>query len=182
MRVFGWLVRIVCLAALLLPLAVSGEGDTAPPVLVSATPDRRQIDTSEAPQLVRVRVHVTDDLSGAGSFYVTWRHQYSQNTGRNCQFSLSAEGHRDVRVECLLEFPRFSATGRWLVDYVGMRDQVGNESSIWFLIRDEDSGRWDYAPDAPDIVKGMEIVIGSTAVITPTAVPVVTLYLAAVAK
>lgn len=180
-EVLCWSLAVIGLALLLVPLAAAAQGDTAPPVLVSATPDRQQIDTDDGPQLVRVSVHITDDLSGLQNLYIAWRHEYGANTTRNCQFQLYAEGHRDVRAECLLEFPQHSAAGRWLVDHVGMRDRVGNEGNINALILDVDRGHWDYRPDAAAIVKDMEILIGESVIVAPTALPPV-LFLAAVRR
>lgn len=181
MRTWGWLLAVLLLTLLFIPLAAAAQGDTAPPVLVSATPDRRQIDTEDGPQLVRISVHITDDLSGLQNFYITWHHEYGANEDRNCQFQLYAEGHRDVQAECLLEFPRYSAAGRWLAGSIEMRDQVGNYYHLSQLILDVDQGHWDYGPGTSELIRGMEIVIGAPVSVTPTTLPPA-LFLAAVAR
>jgi hypothetical protein len=123
---------------------------------------------------------VTDDLSGLDFFAVSWIHEQGHNSGRNCQFQLQAEGHRDVQVQCLLEFPRYSASGRWLVNSIETGDHVGNRGGVWPLVFDGDSGRYEYKPDAPDLVKGMEITIGAAATQPPAAAPA--LFLPAVRR
>jgi hypothetical protein len=159
-------------------LATESGGDITPPVLVGASVDRHQIDTTYASQTITFTLHITDDLSGVKGVHLGLRHIAGYNEGRECQ-NWPAEVKRDVVLECAITWPQYSAEGLWMVTWFVSTDGVGNSNDgNMATCTDFDNGKChhlEYTDAASPIVRSMEITIG------PSAPPSNHLYLAMLA-
>lgn len=149
-----------------LSAAAAGRGgDITPPVLVDAQLDRNQIDTMYSAQTVTLTLHVTDDLSGLRYAQIRYVQHFGYNASRSCDVWMYEEPSTDVTIPCGVSFPRYSAEGVWQVETIYMEDRVGNrietrtsECQIW---KDSQCLEYAYTQAATDLVRSMEITIGS---------------------
>jgi hypothetical protein len=140
--------------------AAGRTGDITPPVLASAAAPSLHIDTAAAPETITFTLHITDDLSGVQSVQVDFRHEHGYNATRLC--FVTVEPSVDAMIECPVQFPRYSAEGRWLVVWYGLTDAVGNQRGERTA---ECVGAWEgerctqyaYVQDVPEVVRRMEV-------------------------
>lgn len=163
-----WQILSVCMCLLFTSaVVVHGQGDITPPVLVEATADRLLIDTSYAPQSVTFQMYVTDDLSGVDRLGLTFNHKFGHNAARSC-VEYPNPPSIDTRVECRIDFPQYSAEGRWMLASLFLRDAVGNVSSVSPLDCVEYSPgdgciEYEYNEHATPEIRAMEIRISPEA-------------------
>ncbi len=155
------------LAAALLLLffgSLAAAGDIAPPVLVDASADRLQIDTSAAPQTITLTLHITDDLAGVRWVQVGFRHEHGYNDSRECQRWLDVY-ERDAWLLCAVTWPQYSAEGRWMVTWLSMVDGVGNATdgnvARCLAYADGRCQQFVYGDDATAAVRALEVQIGA---------------------
>lgn len=135
-------------------------GDITPPVLVAATADRYQIDTSQAAQTITFTLRITDDLAGVRSFYVEFRHEQGYNEGHGCQ-QWPQTSRRDVTLQCAVTWPQYSAEGKWIVTWLAMSDNVGNttDGNVVDCVRFEQNRcmQYVYNDQAGEVVRALEV-------------------------
>lgn len=165
MRPYAILLAGVLTLAFFIGLSAEGRGgDITAPVLVEASASRREIDTSLAPQTVTFTLHITDDLSGIKSVQVELHHEYGYNASRTCQVGVEPAKAQAILL-CAVNFPRYSAEGRWMVIWLTLKDAVGNTnaSNMVDCVESNGSGgctQYEYNEHASAAVKAMEIRIG----------------------
>lgn len=145
----GRILRLICLAFLLLGLGASGAtrtaqaqadcGEKTPPVL-TALDFGRAVDVRAAPGEVPVSAHATDNASGVRSVHVTFRSPEGSDAAGTSMHVADANSTStpitDADVSGTLRIPQFVEGGTWTVSSVRVFDGDGNSHT--------------YAPTAPD--------------------------------
>lgn len=152
--------------------SMQAGGDITPPFFVGAAPELPQIDTSNSPQTVTFTVHLTDDLSGVDRLFLRWVHEKGYNTVRDCATYLDKDAQVDILAPCGVTFPRYSAEGAWLVEWILIHDRVGNQLSLTTaspIISDGKMVGYEYSAAATAAIRAMEITIGDP--VTSTDLP-----------
>lgn len=154
---------LALLLTVLFGASMRAGGDIMPPVLVDATADRVQIDTSQAAQTVTFTLYITDDLAGFSHAQMAFRHEHDYNTSRECQHS-TTPAVRDATVTCAVTWPQYSAEGRWMVTWFVLTDGVGNaDDGNVATCEQYIDGRciqYVYNDKATPAIRAMEITIG----------------------
>lgn len=142
--------------------AADDGGDITPPMLVAAAADRYQIDTSKSPQTITFTLHITDDLAGVRSVHVGFRHELGYNESRECQ-QWPNPYIRDITLRCAVEWPQYSAEGKWIVTWFSMSDGVGNwtDGNVANCTRNEQNRCTYYVYNdlATDVIRSMGVQI-----------------------
>ena len=109
------------------------QGDITPPVVMSLSVSPSVVDTRYSSQVVTVTAHITDDLSGLGSFAFWIGPQiieHAQDKSLSFRDTDRIEGTpRDGIYINTVTLPQYSAEGRWVAKYSVIYDAVGNQSS-----------------------------------------------------
>ena len=112
-------------------LEVIANQDVTPPQLVFLDFNPKEIDTTGGPQVVTVRMLVTDDLAGTDQvcFGIT---SPSNLQARGSCLHLVSGTPQDGEWEANLSFPQLVEAGTWLVrdGWVSVIDKVGNHRGI----------------------------------------------------
>jgi hypothetical protein len=123
-------IRIAVCTFLLAPaIALAQVSDTTPPELVEFDFNPKNLDVTAAPQLVTVTARITDDLSGAESFFV----YFTSPSGSQSHFSFigrTGGSPLDGTYSGSVEIPQFVESGIWSASISSLRDSVGNTVSL----------------------------------------------------
>lgn len=142
--------------------AIDLGGDITPPVLVDASANRLQIDTSNGPQTITFTLHITDDLAGVRSVQIGFRHQLGYNESRECQ-QWPDPYNRDTTLLCAVEWPQYSAEGKWIVTWLSMSDDVGNwtDGNVADCVRFESNRctQFAYNENATEAIRAIETLV-----------------------
>lgn len=111
-------------------LTITGLGDTTPPALVGFSITPTSLSTSAGPGVIAGHLHLTDNLSGIGEFYV----QFQSPSGAvfYCSpFSSDPESGtpQDGTFGCSGELAQYAETGAWVVQRLYVSDKAGNYRS-----------------------------------------------------
>lgn len=143
--------------------AADHGGDITPPVLVAASADRLQIDTSTGPQTITFTLRITDDLAGVRGIYLEFRHEQGYNEGRSCQQWREAF-LQDATLQCAVTWPQYSAEGNWMVTWLSMSDGVGNATAGNIVdcerYEQDRCTQYFYNDQASDAIRSIEVQIG----------------------
>lgn len=122
----GLKVLVAVMAFLAAPGMAQAQFDTTPPEIVGFSIDPGAIDVTSTSQTVTVTLQVTDDLSGVSYGYVYF---VSPDVGqrRYVYLGFPVAGDRlNGTWQAQFTFPKFVDAGTWRIDYVYLRDVVGN--------------------------------------------------------
>ncbi len=158
------IVAVSALLAVLGTFAAFGKGDITPPVFVGALPSHPHISTEGSATTITFSVHVTDDLTGATYVYLNWVNEHGYNTSRGCDWWGRDNPKTDAYVVCAVTFPRYSAEGRWMINYVTVEDAVGNRLEVRVSNSIYIDGKivgYVYSEDATAAMRALEIHIGA---------------------
>ena len=109
-------------------ISVAASDESAPELVsLEFVPD--SVDVSTAPDTIRYRARITDDITGVENM---WIDLISPSGSRVTGFGQLTEGTRlDGYYEGDFKIPMASAAGEWKVSYVYMRDQAKNEGAVY---------------------------------------------------
>jgi len=125
------------LLAIFLVILLSGvhslfaQEDMTPPVLQSLEFTPKIIDVSGGPQSITVTVRITDNLSGFGGAWLSFSSPSGQQGGTICNWVPISGNAQDGVYQDQLVIPQFSEGGTWRAAWIGMRDAVGNQTSLY---------------------------------------------------
>ena len=109
------------------PTPRSSQEDVTAPGLVEVTLDRSEVDVSEGPKAVTVRVRATDDISGISSVQLNFK---SPSGGQQVQTFATAPttgSFKDGVYVDTVELPQFSEAGTWRLKYAWIDDATWNQ-------------------------------------------------------
>jgi len=147
MKKIKWIMGgiLLILGILLLPGIVRAAEDNTPPQLTTFNISPTQIDTSEEDQEITITLSMTDDLSGT-CYYVDDGdnpcHQVgylqvnvspligTQYKEAVWDWTLTSGDEMDGTYVYTLTIPKWSKSGVWNVDWVGLIDRLGNTQDI----------------------------------------------------
>src|ERR1700743_3118308 len=118
------LLAVLVSSPLNIAAAEPGE-DTRPPQLQSLTIEPTEVDVTSSSQVVKVKAHATDDLSGIvalGIGFISPDHKVPVASGLQRVSGTATDGI----FEGELEFPRFAQPGTWTLTVVNGQDAAGN--------------------------------------------------------
>ena len=108
---------------------VSNPSDTEPPQVAGFTVTPTMIDSSAGASTVAVALAVTDDLAGVGPACCPVQVRFQSPSGNQRQggaAAFSSGTPLDGIWGATVVFPRLSEAGTWTVEYLSLRDLVGN--------------------------------------------------------
>lgn len=117
------------------PKPTPSGGDTDPPHMVTWSFAPASVDTSSADQVITFTAFITDDLSGIGNGIVEGRFRSPSkgqfvdvtfNYPQDLLWGTAQYGIYGSRVKLL----QFCETGNWQLEFLHMRDRVGNFVSL----------------------------------------------------
>ncbi len=113
---------------------IESEGDTSSPNILSFDFDPKSIDTSTSSREVTVTARLTDDLSGVDLSTQARFRSPSGNQFADVGFwppgGLISGDELDGIYESKLTLPQHSEQGTWKLDYIYLRDNVGNRRQL----------------------------------------------------
>jgi hypothetical protein len=116
-------------------LQQQGPGDSTAPDLVRLAFKPQTIDTSNAAQSVRVGLHIQDKPAGLDQAQLRFRSPSGQIADAVFDSQHLTSGDQfDGRYVNTVTFPQFSEQGKWLIEYVYLRDTVTN--TAWLQTSD----------------------------------------------
>ena len=103
---------------------IFSQADTKAPELISINSSPDTINTKTSSAAVSIKLIVTDDVSGLSAASIFWQ---APNGQQFLQFA-NASSNSKLRDTFLLTstFPKFSDSGVWKIDYLQLKDAVGN--------------------------------------------------------
>ena len=124
-------IKIVAVFTLLMisTIALAQTSDTTPPELVAFDFNPKNIDVTAVPQNVTITAQVTDDLSGANSFELTfWSPSGAQS--HSAFIPRTGGSALDGTYSGTVEIPQFVESGLWTASVMRLSDMVGNSVSL----------------------------------------------------
>lgn len=112
---------------------VRAQSDTSVPVIVQMELSPIYIDTSSQSQTITLTVHITDDLSGFQSALISFAPEFGGTQRAEVHFytvQRISGTTTDGIYQNEITMPRYSAWGRWIIDYVHIGDAVGNHEDV----------------------------------------------------
>ncbi len=103
--------------------------DVTPPMLADLDFSPTSVDVSSGPQTVTVTMHVTDDLSGVGSIYVSF-YDAATNQYQQAYATRTAGNTLDGTWTADIVIPQLAADGIWTLNGVTLQDFTGNYSFV----------------------------------------------------
>jgi hypothetical protein len=129
MRIVGLAIAGAVVLFVVLGIVANAQGDITAPVVVDIIIDPLSIDTSQMAQTITISARITDDLSGVDFATIGFTPEIGTTQQHEVQFyedHLVDGDYLDGIFVGTITLPRYAAEGRWDVEWVGTRDEVGN--------------------------------------------------------
>lgn len=123
----------------------SNPADITPPVLAGVEFIPSTLNVSSAPQQMKIRYHVKDDMAGTmfapppeTSYNTTWAAVIVSPTGKQhrwaatWQFALVQGDRNDGYWEATIDMPQYSEAGTWHLEFLGVQDLAANRRYYYY--------------------------------------------------